>query len=157
MKLSHIIALVSVTATLSLGLVGRELTALAHPDSAEFRSTSRSYGRNRGNLLEQLDLSFSQEQQLQNIKDQYGSQLDSRREKLMLAREKLREMMGSNASPDEIRQQHKEVINLGEELANLQLENMLAIREVLTLSQRQELNDLMNQGRSRGRFPGDRP
>lgn len=66
--------------------------------------------------------------------------------------------MASNATKDSIRAKHQQVGDLRQEMDKLRFESMLEIRDVLTTTQRQELEQMMQQRRARMRDRmGDRP
>lgn len=103
--------------------------------------------RDGGRLLRQLNLSTEQERQMGQIKAKYESQMRSIKNDLRSERQKLKEMMVTNQSANEIRNQHRRVANLSQRFHDLRFENMLEIREVLTLEQRQEFAKIMEEKR----------
>lgn len=100
-----------------------------------------------GEMLEQLDLSEEQRQQIAEIQEKYAPEIQQNQEELRSAYEELREMMVGNTSDEVIRQQHQEIGLMRQDLADLRLEGLLEVREVLTLEQRQELADMMQERR----------
>lgn len=115
----------------------------------------------RGDMMEALDLSQAQQDELQSIRNQYQPRLMEKQQALSEAHQTLREMMiDDNASTSEIRTQHEQVQDLLQEMSNLRFESMLEMREVLTPEQREEFAQLMEErraGRGRGRgFRGGR-
>lgn len=115
----------------------------------------------RGDIMEALDLSQAQKEELQSIRNQYQPRLMEKQEALFEAHQTLREMMiEDNASTSEIRTQHEQVQDLRQEMSDLRFESMLEMREVLTPEQREEFAQLMEErraGRGRGRgFRGGR-
>lgn len=129
--------------------------SLAQPPCDNYSSPP---GRVRGEepvlqdrLVERLDLTPEQEQELNSIRDKYSQEIETNRGQLREGHQKLREMMASDSSVADLRQQHQQVMSLGDNLANLRFESMLEIREILTPEQRQELANLAAQRRSRGR------
>ena len=52
-------------------------------------------------------------------------------------------MMASAESPTTIRNKHQEILKLRQELGELQLETMLATREILTVEQRQDFAEIL--------------
>lgn len=104
---------------------------------------------NRGDraerLIEELDLTESQVQQIQTIRQENRDDMQALQTNLWSERETMRNLMASTASEAELRTQHETVQSLRREAADQRFENMLAIRAVLTPEQRIELNQLMQQ------------
>ncbi|HIK24411.1 MAG TPA: Spy/CpxP family protein refolding chaperone [Thermosynechococcus sp. M46_R2017_013] len=124
------------------------LVAIAAPSLAD-----PSYGGPRwGANLENLNLTAEQRQRLQAVRQQYQAQMEQTRNQLRTAKEELRQMMGSNASEDQIRSKHQQVRQLENQLASLRFESMLAMRGILTPQQRQTLATQMQQRRQGNRF-----
>ncbi|MFE4106788.1 Spy/CpxP family protein refolding chaperone [Almyronema epifaneia] len=102
----------------------------------------RGEGRRGDRWLEQLDLTDAQTAQIQTIKEQARTNNAGLRQQLQQAHEELQSLMASDASSDQLRQQHQQVQTLKNQLATQRFEMMLAIREVLTPDQRAELATL---------------
>ena len=111
-------------------------------------------GERRGDkaekLIEQLDLSDEQVQQLNTIRQKYASQLQPLRERIRATAEELRTMMQGEASDTALRMKHKEMASLRQKMGDLRFESMIEMRKVLTPQQRQEFAQLMQQRRQRG-------
>ncbi|ACK68345.1 protein of unknown function Spy-related [Rippkaea orientalis PCC 8801] len=107
----------------------------------------RRGGGNPDKLMEQLNLSNSQIQQLNTIRQKYRPQMDEMREKIDKSRQELDKMMQGNSSVTDLRKKHQEVINLDQKLHNLRFESMLEMRAVLTPEQRTQFAQLMQQRR----------
>jgi Spy/CpxP family protein refolding chaperone len=105
--------------------------------------------------LKDLDLTPQQTQQIQAIRQQYQAQLTQRRQAMRQAHQELRDLMAGNASADQVRQKFNQVKELRRTLADTQFESMLAIREVLTPTQRQKFADRLQQRGKRGRDRGN--
>jgi Spy/CpxP family protein refolding chaperone len=97
--------------------------------------------------MDQLNLSEQQKQKLQAIRSQYKDQLSQRKQAVRQATRQLRDLIAGNASVEEIRAQHQQVQGLRQQLENVSFESMLATREVMTLDQRQQYAQLMEQRR----------
>ncbi|NJL82552.1 MAG: periplasmic heavy metal sensor [Chloroflexaceae bacterium] len=102
-----------------------------------------------GRVLQQLNLSQEQRQQIQRIFQQYRSQIMARRQSLQGAQGELQQLMASNASAATVRSKHQEVRRLRQELGDLFFESTLEVREILTPEQRSEFAQIMQQGRQR--------
>lgn len=112
----------------------------------------QGHHRRGTNLLDNLNLSEEQQNQLQTIRTDYQPRMMEQREQLAQAHQTLREMMHNNTSTEELRNQHEQVQALRQEMANLRFESMLERREVLTPEQREQLAELMQERReNRGR------
>ena len=142
---------------LSLGCV----VALANPQPNFFRTQmaqsfespqEQNWGRQR--LMQELDLTPEQQQNLQAIRAQYKDQINQRQQDLRQASQELRSLMISDADTNQIRAKHQQVQQLRQQLEELNFESMLAMREVLTPEQRREFGQLMEQRRGEDRNQG---
>lgn len=120
----------------------------------------RRGGGRRGDIMEALDLTEAQKDQLENIRNKYEPRISEQKDALFEAHQTLRQLMTDDASTSEVRRQHQQVQTLHQEMSDLRFESMLEMREVLTPEQREEFADLMEDrraGRGRGRgFRGGR-
>ncbi len=98
-------------------------------------------------MMEQLDLSDQQKQQLTDIRQKYQQKIDPKQQQVKTSRQELNQMLASNASDRSIRSKHQEIMQLHEEISNLRLESMLEVRGILTLDQRREFAQLMEKRR----------
>jgi Spy/CpxP family protein refolding chaperone len=127
------------------------------------RSSKLIDGPNR--LMEQLNLSSQQKQDLSTIRQKYQGQMKQLHEQLRTNQEALRTMMSGTASEDSIRAKHTEIVQLRQQLENLGFESMLESRAVLTPDQRQQFAQLMEKQRGKMKSkmgnsmgnPGDKP
>ena len=94
-------------------------------------------------LFQQLNLTTAQQKKIKQIHRLYYPQIIKLREKVTAAKEELTSMMAGTESSIIIRAKHQEIMTLRQELGTLQLETMLATREVLTLEQRQNFADIL--------------
>ena len=160
------VSLLTMLLTLSLGTsfcvanpVLAEGQYLAPTLLVQNRSAKLVDGPNR--LMEQLNLSSQQKQDLSTIRQKYQGQMKQLHEQLRTNQEALRTMMSGTASEDSIRAKHTEIVQLRQQLENLGFESMLESRAVLTPDQRQQFAQLMEKQRGKMRSkmgnPGDRP
>ncbi len=91
-------------------------------------------------------LSAEQQQQIEQIRQSSQDEFERLREQTRQAREQMRQLMSSNASDSQLRNQHRQLQELNQQMGNLRFEQMLKIRAVLTEAQRRELAENM-QGR----------
>jgi Spy/CpxP family protein refolding chaperone len=160
------VSLLTMLLTLSLGTsfcvanpVLAEGQNLAPTLLVQNRSAKLVDGPNR--LMEQLNLSSQQKQDLSTIRQKYQGQMKQLHEQLRTNQEALRTMMSGTASEDSIRAKHTEIVQLRQQLENLGFESMLESRAILTPDQRQQFAQLMEKQRGKMRSkmgnPGDRP
>lgn len=145
---------VSIWSVLLLVLGGA--VALAKPNSlfpktvaqnAQNLEGSRAAESGKHNWMAQLNLSQEQKQKLQAIRSQYKDQLSQRKQAVRQVTQQLRDLMTSNASLEEIRAKHQQVQGLRQQLEEVSFESMLATRDVMTLDQRKQYAQLMEQRR----------
>lgn len=104
-------------------------------------------GRGPGELFEQLNLSQDQMQKMQQIRERYKTQMQQQQQTLRQAEDEFRDMMSSTASQSQLREKHRQVQGLREQMGELRFESMLEMREVLTPDQRRQMAELMQQRR----------
>lgn len=160
---------ISLLTLLLLSLSATSAFAETHSDTFSPKSpqlTAQGFemgqGRRRrrrgGDIMEALNLTEAQKDQLQTIRSEYQPRISEQKETLSDAYETLRDMMTDDASSSEVRRQHQQVQALRQEMSDLRFESMLEMREVLTPEQREEFAELMEDrraGRGRG-FRGRR-
>jgi Spy/CpxP family protein refolding chaperone len=110
--------------------------------------------RGKGEWLQQLNLTPEQTRQVQAIRERNQGQMEQARNSLRQARQELNQLMDSNASQRQVQDKFAQVQSLQQQVAKLRFENMMAIREILTPEQRQQMRTLMQERRQRG--PGQR-
>ncbi len=123
---------------------------------ADLQSPRRSRPQRKENWLQELNLNKEQIQKIQAIRRQYQDRLTQQRQSVKQAQQALKDLMASGDAPSEqIRQKFNQVQTMQQTLADTRMESMLAIRNVLTVEQRQKLTELMRQGKpGRGRGMG---
>lgn len=93
--------------------------------------------------LTSLNLSPEQKQKIQEMRGQLAPKTRELRKQLNAKRMELRDMMfEANAGDDQVRAKRKEVRQLQDKVEDMQLNDFLGIRSVLTPDQRQKLTDL---------------
>ena len=106
-------------------------------------------GQKMGKLLQQLDLTSEQSQQIETIQEQSRSDAQGLKERLQTQHQEMRSLMASDADIEQIREKHQETQELHQQLSGNRFETMLQIREVLTLEQRSKMAELMPSHRGR--------
>lgn len=109
------------------------------------RDRSSADGAPTGSWLQQLDLSREQLRQLNTIRLQRQPQISTQRQELQRQRQRLRELLISDAPSQEVAAQHQRVQQLSQEVERLQFQSILEAREILTLEQRRRMADLLEQ------------
>ena len=99
----------------------------------------------------QLNLTPQQAQRMQNIQNQYKGRMEQSVRAMRQAQIELRDLMASDAASNVIRQKHRQVENLRQEVSNLRFESLLEMREVLTPAQRRQF--AQNMENQRQNFP----
>jgi Spy/CpxP family protein refolding chaperone len=140
-----------ISALVVIGLTCPVLTsqAYAEPCSSQARVNARMMSVPGGELIEQLDLTDEQREEIRTIQAKYADDLGPNNQNLNTAYQELRTMMIEDTSEDLIRSKHDDIRTMRQQSADLRFESMLEVRQVLTTEQRQELADLMEQRRGR--------
>ena len=108
---------------------------------------SLSNNNSKITLFQKLNLTASQQEKIEQIHHLYYPKISQIREQLTTAKEELTDMMAGATSATVIRTKHQEILNLRQKLGEVQLETMLATREVLTVEQRQNFADILRSRR----------
>lgn len=95
------------------------------------------------NLLQQLNLTAQQQQQIKQIHDQYQEQIYRRKKNITSLEQQLAAMISGTDRVDLVRAKNQELVRLREETGELRFESMLATREILTLEQRQKFREII--------------
>ncbi|MEG4803873.1 Spy/CpxP family protein refolding chaperone [Microcoleus sp. ARI1-B5] len=105
-------------------------------------------GGKEGRMFDRLNLSADQKQKMQAVRDRYKDQVSQRMQAIRQAREELETMMsGTTATASQIRDKHRQMMGLRQQLEEVQFETTLAMRDVLTPEQRSQLSQQMQQRR----------
>ena len=107
-------------------------------------------GSNIDRLMQNIDLSDEQSQQIKAIEEESKATADEIKQQMRLQHEQMKDLMASDASVEEIRSQYQEAQGLRQQMSDNRFETMLEIREVLTPEQRSQIAELMEQ--HRGKF-----
>jgi periplasmic protein CpxP/Spy len=120
---------------------------IAQNHDKQFKRGDR--GDRMGKLLEQLDLTPEQSQNIEAIKEQSKTATESLRSQMETQYQEMRSLLASDASTEELRQQYQQLEAFHQQLGNNRFETMLRIREVLTSEQRAKIAKLMEQHRGK--------
>ncbi|WP_019498069.1 Spy/CpxP family protein refolding chaperone [Pseudanabaena sp. PCC 6802] len=110
-------------------------------------SQAQEIGEASGKLLQQLNLSNDQLQQIKNIRSRNNSEIRSSRQRVRQLQQEIQELMSGTASSEQVRAKFNELQSVRQQAAKLQFEQTLAMREVLTPQQRAQLAQLIKQRR----------
>ena len=136
-------------------LMGAGAQAQALPNSLPDRTVAQNFRgpkrHHRGPqmLMEELNLSQAQIQDLEEIKQKYQDQFSQQRQELKEAQQELSELMAGTASTRQIRNQYRQVSRLRQQMGDLHFESMLEMREVLTPEQRRQFAEQMQRRHGR--------
>ncbi|MEB3340717.1 Spy/CpxP family protein refolding chaperone [Okeania sp.] len=103
--------------------------------------------RNQNRIFEQLNLTEEQKEKITKIRDNNQQKIRESLQDLRNAQEELNVMITGTESENKLRKKHDQILELREELAKLQFNTILKIREVLTPEQLQEWSNLIKQRR----------
>lgn len=121
------------------------------PNKEEFKK------RRREQFRQQLNLSPEQAAEIDQIREQNKQDKQATREALRAARDKMQTLMGSDATDDELRAQHRVLQDLRRDMGEARFETKLKIRQVLTPEQRTKMAEFKKQRKGRwGRRHGRR-
>lgn len=96
-------------------------------------------------LMDRLKLTQEQQQKLRKIHTEYKDNILQRKQAVRQATQELRTLMVGTASSEEIRAKFQEVQTRRQQLEDVSLESMLAMREVFTPTQRHQFARMMEQ------------
>lgn len=100
-------------------------------------------------LLQQLDLTSEQSQQIETIQEQFRSENEALLQEMQSNRQQMHSLLTSDTSAEELRQQHQQAQSLHQQLSDNRFETMLQIRDVLTPEQRAQVAQIMEQNQGR--------
>lgn len=116
-------------------------------------SHGNKHGDKRGmsidRLVEQLDLTSEQSEQIKAIEEQAETQNQALFEQLQTNRQEMQSLIASDADPEQLRATHQNGQNLRQELDTNRFETLLEIREVLTPEQRTQMAQMQEQRKDR--------
>jgi periplasmic protein CpxP/Spy len=129
--------------------------SVSNDRSSEDATTPLSERRNRvekgrspkmGQLFQNLNLTPDQTQKLKSIRQQYKDPIREQQRNLREARQAMQQMIGSNTPAATVLSKFQEVQQMQQSLNQLRFKSLLAMREVLTPAQRQQLaQQMMNR------------
>ncbi len=135
------------TLLITVGGIVTLTDAIVLADSAQIplRLTQSQRRPARADWLRELNLSQEQVQKIQEIRNRYEGRLTEQRQAVRQAQQELKQLMAGNASAEQLRPKFDQLQALKQKLSDTRMESMLAIREVLTSEQRQQLSQIIKQ------------
>ncbi|MEM7757035.1 MAG: Spy/CpxP family protein refolding chaperone [Cyanobacteria bacterium P01_A01_bin.40] len=106
-------------------------------------------GQRMEKLLQQLDLTPEQSQQIEAIQEQSRNDAEGLKQQLQTQRQEIQSLFSSDAPSEQLREKYQSTQDLRNQLGNERFETKLAIREILTTEQRTKAAELMQQHRGR--------
>ncbi|WP_448573007.1 Spy/CpxP family protein refolding chaperone [Trichothermofontia sp.] len=104
-------------------------------------------------LFQALDLTPAQIREIRAIQQRYAPQLTQGRQALRQAHQELSRLMATGTSNEQIRAKFRQVQQLRQQQAATHFESLLAMRSVLTPSQRRKFAELMQERQGAPRRP----
>jgi periplasmic protein CpxP/Spy len=150
-KISYLLSFAVLTSMgISFNAVASEKPAINFPPRSteipQDATQRREKGEGKGDkLMDKLNLTTQQQQQMQSIRTKYQPEIDNISEQMRNEREKMSTMMRNNESQNNLRSQHQKISGLQQKMNNLRFESMLETREILNPQQRQELAEMMGE------------
>lgn len=119
---------------------------------AQNTATNKQRGEGKKDkLMEKLNLTSQQQQQMESIRSKYEPQINSIRQQMRTEREKMSTMMANSESQNSLRAQHQSITALNQKMQNLRFESMLEMQQILTPQQRQQFSQMMGERRGNNR------
>ena len=110
--------------------------------------TQIAHGQKRGGmkkLLEQLDLTPEQSTKIEEIHEQAHADNEALYQEMRTNYQEMRSLFTSDASAEELRQQHQKLQGLRQQIGTSRFETKLQVREILTPEQRTKMVELMEK------------
>jgi periplasmic protein CpxP/Spy len=128
-------------------------------DATPPQSRNRQNLLRKGQLFQNLNLTPDQTQKLKSIRQEYKDPIREQQRNLREARQVMQQMIGTNTPASTVLSKFQEVQQMQQSLSQLRFKSLLAMREVLTSTQRQQLAQQMmaRQGQSDRKGLRNRP
>ncbi|MHC5673621.1 Spy/CpxP family protein refolding chaperone [Nostoc sp.] len=134
------VAMIAFSSTIALAkptLVSRQVIAQTPT------SVPRTNGGKSGGWLKDLNLTSEQLQQIKQIRNQSKPQIAQKSQMIRQGQQELHDLIAGTATKEQVRDKYKEIKLVQQQLADVQFENTLAIREILNPEQRRIFADRM--------------
>jgi len=147
MSIRRLWAVAFLMLTLGSATAATAVSNLVEPQTIAQNQRLKRPGGKKGGMFDKLNLRADQKQKMQAVRNRYKDQISQRRQAVRQATQELETMMASTANASEMREKHRQIIGLRQQLKEVQFESTLAMREVLTPEQRSQVAQMMQQRR----------
>lgn len=134
------VAMVALGSTIALAkptLLSRQIIAQT-PTSVPRQNPGKS-----GGWLKDLNLTSQQLQKIKEIRNQSKQQIAQKSQEIRQGQQELHDLIVGTATKEQVRGKYNQIKLVKQQLADMQFENTLAIREILNPEQRQKFADRM--------------
>lgn len=104
-------------------------------------------------LIEELDLSDNQAEQIKEIYEQSRQEMVSLHEEAKEAKSDMQELWSGNSSESQLRRQHDKVQDIHQKMGSQKFDTMLKVRRILTPEQREKMAELQQRRHRNFRNP----
>ena len=115
------------------------------PSEASPHRGRKGRGQRWERMMEELDLTSAQREEIKDIREKYSSEYPAFKEEIKANRQKMQSLLASDASKSELRRQHQQMQSLRQKMGDRIFEAMLEMREVLTSEQRTKMAELIKE------------
>ncbi len=143
--ISSLLGLLVMPLTISSVLANPNYNNVSQKISPTIKVQSSQSNQNR--IFQQLNLTEAQTDKIITIRQKNQQEIRQSLQNLRNAQEELNTMITGQGTDNQLRKKHSEVLQLRQELAELQFNTILKIREILTPEQLQQWSKLMQQRR----------
>jgi Spy/CpxP family protein refolding chaperone len=132
---------------LSLAFIPFSNMTLAEKENlnAEVIAQSTEEPQSPSDFIDSIELTEEQKSEIQIILDEYRPEINSTFQERQIALENLNNIVKPNSSNNEIRIARMSFVHLNTKLSALLFEELMAVRDVLTMEQREQINQKLNE------------
>ncbi len=132
---------------LMVSLAGASGIAIAKSNSISNQVVAQTTPRQSRGWLQELGLTREQTQQIKQIRQRSKDKINQNKQAIEKTKQELETLMAGSASSEQVRAKYNQLKAMRQELADIQFENTLSIREVLNPQQRQKFTEHMYKTR----------
>jgi periplasmic protein CpxP/Spy len=159
MKLTRLTAFTVLGFTLgvAVALSIPHMINLKLPVQAQATSSNNpvSEGKRMGQFFQSLNLTPDQRKKLKSVQQEYQGQIREQQRNVQEARQTMQQMLGNNTPSATVLAKFQDLQQMQQSLGQLRFKSLLAMREVLTPTQRQELATQMMNRQNKLQKKGD--
>ena len=131
---------------LSLAFISLSNITLAEKENSNAGFVAQSTEtQSPSDFIDNIELTEEQKSEIQIILDEYRPEINSTFQERQIALENLNNTVKPDSSNDEIRIARTSFIHLNTKLSALLFEELMAVRDVLTMEQREQINQKLNE------------